>query len=101
MISHVLEVTSNMQVAYTGGNWMRMQVASLREDMCGLYASRWRDEPFANKFHRMYTSTRGRLRHVVTLNQIRNGEVQLPRRCRHEARIKVGDTRNATIPGSA
>lgn len=75
---------------------MRMQVASLQEGMCGLYASRRRDEPVANIFHRMYISTRGRLRHVVTLNQVRNGELQLPRRCRHEARIKVGDTRNAT-----
>jgi hypothetical protein len=32
---------------------------------------------------------------------IRNRELQPPCRCRLEARVKVGDVRKATIPGSA
>jgi hypothetical protein len=69
-------VTSNMQVAYIQVVIGCVQVASLQEGMCGLYASRRRDEPVANIFHRMYISTRGRLRHFVTLNQEIRGTPQ-------------------------
>ncbi len=37
-------------------------VSALQADMCGVYASRWRDQPVAHTFHRIDCSSRGRRR---------------------------------------